>query len=100
MAFYDLLAGRIACELYCCQARDAATLPPEEQRRLIEFLTARESQAGRRKTIEQIAAEQDKRPLDFEEIRRLGSFFPEEESVDDLIGTVQALRQDGSTREH
>lgn len=78
--------------------RDAATLPPEEQRRLIELLTAHESQAGRRKTIEQIAAEQDKGPLDFAEIRRLGSFFPEEESVDDLIGTVRSLRQDESTR--
>ena len=78
--------------------RDAATLPPEDQRRLIELLTARGSQTGNRKTIEQIAAEQDKRPLDFAEIRRLGSFFPEEESVDDLIGTVRSLRQDESTR--
>ena len=78
--------------------RDAATLPPEDQRRLIELLTARASQAEPRKTIEQIATEQDKRPLDFAEIRRLGSFFPEEESVDDLIGTVRSLRQDESMR--
>ena len=78
--------------------RDAATLPPEDQRRLIELLTARASQAGTQKTIEQIAAEQNKRPLDFAEIRRLGSFFPEAESVDDLIATVRRLRQDQSTR--
>ena len=78
--------------------QDAAMLPQEEQRRLIELLTARASQAGTQKTIEQIAAEQNKRPLDFAEIRRLGSFFPEEESVDDLIGTVRSARQDESTR--
>ena len=78
--------------------RDAATLPQEQQRRLIELLTARGYQTGNRKTIEQIAAEQDKRPLDFGEIRSLGSFFPEEESVDDLIGTVRRARQDESTR--
>ena len=78
--------------------QDAAMLSQEEQRRLIELRTARGSQAGPRKTIEQIAAEQDKGPLDFAEIRRLGSFFPEEESVDDLIGTVRSLRQDESTR--
>lgn len=78
--------------------QDAAMLPQEEQRRLIEWLTARASQAGLRKTIEQIASEQDKKPLDFAEIRRLGSFFPEEEDVDDLIGTVRSLRQDRSLR--
>ncbi|MGH9971708.1 MAG: hypothetical protein ACREBG_28475 [Pyrinomonadaceae bacterium] len=78
--------------------RDAATLSQEEQRRLLELLTARDSQAGCRKTIEQLAAEQHKSPLDFAEVRRLGSFFPDEESVDDLIGTVRSLRQDESTR--
>ncbi len=78
--------------------QDAARLPQEEQRRLIEWLTARAFQAGPRKAIEQIAAEQDKKPLDFAEIRRLGSFFPEEEGVDDLIGTVRSLRQDRSSR--
>ena len=78
--------------------RDAAMLPPEEQRRLIEFLTARASPAASRKTIDQIGAEQEKGPLDFAEIRRLGSSFPEEERVDDLIGTGRRARQDESTR--
>ena len=78
--------------------QDAAALPPEEQRRLIELLTARASEASPRKTIEQIASEQGKRPLDFAEIRRLGSFFPADESVDDLVSTLRNLRQDRSTR--
>jgi len=75
---------------------EAMTLSPEEQRRLIEWLTASAPQAGPRKTIEQMAAEQGKKPLNFAELRKLGSFFPEEESVDDLVKTVRELRRDRS----
>ncbi len=78
--------------------RDVSTLPEGERHRLIELLTTREAQTNGQRTIEQIALDQHKRPLVFAEIRRLGSFFPEDESVDDLIGTVRSLRQDQSTR--
>ena len=52
---------------------EAMTLSPEEQRRLSEWLTASAPQAGPRKTIEQMAAEQGKKPLNFAELRKLGS---------------------------
>jgi hypothetical protein len=79
--------------------QDAASLPPEQQQRLIQVLTERLSQPTVKKTIEQIASEQGKGPLRFSEIRELGSFFPDEESVDDLISTVRTLRQDKSVRD-
>ena len=78
--------------------RDAQTLPLDQQRRLIKVLAARVFQTPTQKTIEQIAAEQGRGPLKFCEIRELGSFFPEEENVDDLIQTVRTLRQDRSPR--
>lgn len=78
--------------------RDAQTLTLDQQRRLIEVLTARVLQAPSTRTVEQIAAEQNKRPLNFSEIRELGLFFPEEESVDDLVETMRTLRRDRSTR--
>jgi hypothetical protein len=78
--------------------QDAVALPPEEQHRLIEFLTDREAQTHPRKTIEQIAAQHGKSPLDFGEIRKLGLFFPEDESVDDLVRVVRSLRNDRSER--
>lgn len=77
---------------------EAVTLSPQEQHRLIQLLTARAAQTRPRKTIEQMAADQGKKPLNFDEIRALGSFFPEEESVDDLIETVRELRRDRTTR--
>jgi hypothetical protein len=40
------------------------------------------------RTIEEIAAEQGKKPLNFSEIRGLGTFFPADESIDELIETV------------
>jgi hypothetical protein len=79
--------------------KDALALSPEERRRLVELLTASAPPARPQQTIEQMAASQGKRPLDFAEIRQLGSFFPEDESVDDLVSTVRELRQDRSTRD-
>jgi len=78
--------------------KDAMKLPPEEQRRLIELLTASTSRAERRKTLEQVAAEQGKKPLDFAELRKLGAFFPEDESVDELVQTVREMRRDQADR--
>ena len=78
--------------------REATRLPPDQQQRLIQALTERISQPSPKKTIEQMASEQGKRPLEFSRIRELGSFFPEDENVDDLIRTVRSLRQDKSAR--
>lgn len=78
--------------------KDAFSLPPQDQRRLIELLNARIAQSAPQKTIEQIAAEQGKGPLDFARIRSLGNFFPADESIDDLINTVRSLREDKTTR--
>ncbi|HKR12443.1 MAG TPA: hypothetical protein VJT15_10320 [Pyrinomonadaceae bacterium] len=65
---------------------------------MIELLNARIAQNAPQETIEQVAEEQGKRPLDFARIRNLGSFFPEDESVDDLIDMVRNLRQDKTPR--
>lgn len=78
--------------------QDAASLPLEQQQLLIQMLVARLSGPSAKKSIEQVAAEQGKGRLEFSEIRELGSFFPEDESVDDLIETVRNLRQDKSSR--
>lgn len=73
-------------------------MPSQDQRKLIELLNARIAQNAPQETIEQVAEEQGKRPLDFARIRNLGSFFPEDESVDDLIDMVRNLRQDKTPR--
>ena len=78
--------------------QDAASLPVDQQQQLIQMLIARLSHPAPKKNIEQIATEQGKGPLRFSEIRELGSFFPEDENVDDLINTVRSLREDRSTR--
>jgi hypothetical protein len=78
--------------------KEAFSLPPQDQRRLIKLLSARVAQNAPRKTIEEMAAEQGKVPLDFTTIRQLGSFFPTDESVDDLISAVRNLRKDKATR--
>ena len=78
--------------------QDAANLPLDQQQRLIQMLVARLPRQSSKKSIEQIAAEQGKDPLKFSEIRELGSFFPEDENVDDLIRTVRSLRADKSSR--
>ena len=77
---------------------DATNLPPEDRRRLIEVLRETCAAAGSPESIEQVAARHGKKPLDFAEIRRRGSFFPEDESVDDLVDTVRELRRDRSPR--
>ena len=79
--------------------RDAANLPLDQQQRLIQMLLIRLSGPSSKKSIAQIAAEQGKVPLRFSEIRELGSFFPEDEDVDDLIRTVRTLREDKSSRD-
>lgn len=78
--------------------RDAANLPLDQQQRLIQMLLARLTGPSSKKSITQVAAEQGKSPLSFSEIRELGSFFPEDESVDDLIRTVRILGEDKSSR--
>ena len=78
--------------------KDAFSLPPQDQRRLIELLNARMAQSASVQTIEQMAAEQGKAPLDFARIQNLGSFFPADENVDDLIHTIRSLRKDEATR--
>lgn len=78
--------------------QDAASLPLDQQQQLIQMLVARLPHPSPKKSIEQIATEQGKGPLKFSEIRELGSFFPEDESVDELIRTVRSLREDKSAR--
>jgi hypothetical protein len=70
----------------------------DDSQRLIQVLTDL-TQPSPKKTIEQIESEQGKGPLEFSKIRDMGSFFPEDENVDDLIRTVRVLRQDKSVRE-
>ena len=71
----------------------ARTLPPQEQRRLRKLL-AEEAP----KSIEQIAAEQSVEPINFEELRKLGEFWPEDESIDDFIAAVREWRRDEPDR--
>lgn len=78
--------------------KEAFSLPPQDQRRLLELLNARIAQTPPTRTIEELAEEQGKGPLDFAKIRDLGSFFPADESVDDLIRTMRNLREDKATR--
>jgi hypothetical protein len=70
----------------------------DDSQRLIQVLTDL-TQPSPKKTIEQIASEQGKGPLEFSKIRDMGSFFPDDENIDDLIRTVRVLRQDKSVRE-
>ncbi len=44
------------------------------------------------KTLAQIAAQQGKKPLKFEELRKLGRFFPADENVDELVRSVYEQR--------
>lgn len=77
---------------------NALALTPEDRRRLLELLILSSPAIEPNKTLEQIASEQGTRPLNFGEMRELGSFFPEDESIDDLVRTVRDLRRDRSTR--
>jgi hypothetical protein len=75
---------------------DARTLPPNEQEALVDALLMPVLRP--RKTIEQLAAEQGKKPVNFDELLKLGEFFPEEESVDDLVNKVQEWRSERYAR--
>lgn len=75
---------------------EARMLPENEQEALIDALLRPVLRP--RKTIEQLAAEQGKKPVNFDELLKLGEFFPEEESVDDLIKTVDEWRSERYAR--
>jgi hypothetical protein len=76
---------------------EALALSPDEQRRLIDALDASlPPEPG--KSIEQLAAEQGKKPLRFDELRKLGEFFPEDESIDDLVNFIRESRKDTQER--
>ena len=51
------------------------------------------------KPLAQWVAEQGKQPLNYEELRKLGEFFPAEESVDELIEFIRESRRDRGSRE-
>ncbi|HZS09687.1 MAG TPA: hypothetical protein VFD58_32970 [Blastocatellia bacterium] len=70
---------------------EAGRLPPEDQRRLIETLAAEAPPRKPLRGIEQLAAEQGVKPINFAELRKLGEFFPEDESVDDLVNFIREL---------
>ncbi len=76
---------------------DALTLPPEEQERLLDRLAANRP-IKPRKSLAQLAAEQGKKPVKFDELLKLGEFFPAEESVDDLVNFVRESRRDSGPR--
>jgi len=67
---------------------EARKLKPQEKRRLSQIL-AEEAP----KTIEQIAAEQGVGPLDFDELRKLGGNWPEDEDIDEFISFIRESRQ-------
>lgn len=77
---------------------EARSLSPEDRLKLVRMLIASETKNRPRKTLEQIAGEQGKKPMAFAEIRRLGEFFPQDESVDDLVSSVQEWRRDSGER--
>jgi len=68
-------------------------LKPREKRRLSEILAEELP-----KTIEEIAAEQGVGPIDFDELRKLGEFWPEDESIDDFNAFIRESRQEDSFR--
>ena len=68
---------------------EARKLKPQEKRRL-SYILAEEVP----KTIEQIAAEQGKGPVNFDDLLKRGEFWPEDESVDDFVAFVREVRKD------
>jgi len=46
--------------------------------------------------VETLARHQGVGPLDFENARRLGMFWPEDESIDEFIATVRSWRDEES----
>lgn len=67
---------------------EAKKLKPEERRKLNAALATE-----RPKTLEELAAEQGKGPVNFDELLRLGEFWPEDESVDDFNAFVRESRR-------
>ncbi len=75
---------------------DFRSLAPEEQRRLLELLMVESSEIQPAVTIEQLAAEQGTKPMDFEEM--LGDFWPEDESVDEFTAALRDWRSENWQR--
>ncbi|MGH9838526.1 MAG: hypothetical protein ACREEM_07070 [Blastocatellia bacterium] len=71
----------------------ARKLSLEEQRLLSEVFAEEPP-----KTIEQIIAEQGKGPINFDELRKLGEFWPEDESIDDFLAFIRESRRDAYER--
>ena len=84
----------------------ALALPLADQRRLVftlstspafealngdEYLTPREK-------LERMVIAQGKKPLNFAELRKLGEFFPEDESVGDMAPAIREWRRDTRDR--
>ena len=51
-----------------------------------------------RERLERMVIAQRKKPLNFAELRKLGEFFPEDESVDDLVNAICEWRRDTKDR--
>jgi hypothetical protein len=68
-----------------------STSPAFEKRNGDEYLTPRER-------LERMVIAQGKKPLNFAELRKLGEFFPEDESVDDLVNSIREWRRDTRDR--
>ena len=49
--------------------------------------------------VETLAKQQGVGPLNFAKARRLGRFWPQEESIDDFIATVRRWRDEEGDRE-
>jgi hypothetical protein len=65
-------------------------LSDDEQERLRKLLAEKARASETPKSIEELAAEQGVGPMDFEELRALGEFWPEDESIDDFLEFVGA----------
>jgi len=49
--------------------------------------------------VETLAKQQGVGPLDFAKARRLGRFWPQDESIDDFVATVRRWRDEEGDRE-
>ena len=86
----------------------ALALPLADQRRLGFTLSASAAFETRngdeyltpRERLEKMVIAQGKKPLNFAELRRLGEFFPEDESVDDLVSAIREWRRDTTHNLH
>lgn len=76
---------------------EALTLSPAERERLIDLLTPYKP-IKPLKSLAQLAEEQGKKPIKFDDLLKLGEFFPEEESVDDLVNFIRESRRDTGHR--